>query len=162
MFYLFLHFVNESECLICLYGLTVILTSSVSLSRSSNPDPRASAPYCNTNTNSLDTECCGRKMNTVKLRTLYLQVHYVIWGVLVAQEDQENLVNQRLGFPVEREEEEELSSTVHLMMRLHVNSNMNKRHVFQLYLLSFGSSFSGQTWISLRSSHTLDIQTSFS
>ena len=101
-------------------------------------------------------------MNTVKLRTLYLQVHYVIWGVLVAQEDQENLVNQRLGFPVEREEEEELSSTVHLMMRLHVNSNMNKRHVFQLYLLSFGSSFSGQTWISLRSSHTLDIQTSFS
>lgn len=58
-FYLF-HCVNEtviSVYPIYLYGLSLTLMSTVSLSWSSNPEPRASAPYYNTDTHRVHIHC---------------------------------------------------------------------------------------------------------
>lgn len=108
----------------------------------------------------------------VETKLRYLQVHCVIWGVQVARGGQEGLANQVLGLPVEgKGTEGENRRQEDLPLSVHVVSFHKSQLYFivdscnmgaLLYLLSFDSSCSIQTWKALRSSLTLEVKIQFS
>lgn len=81
----------------------------------------------------------------------------MIWEVQVAQEGREGLVHQILDLPVKGKGEEEEGRREDHPLIIHVVSYHKSQHDALLYLLSFGSRCSIQTWKALRSSLTLEV-----